>query len=48
MAEVLVVLFIVLTLVTLVGHGIWVLLAWLFRALSGEAPPPRPHRALLD
>lgn len=48
MAQVLIVLFIVLALVTLVGHAIWVLLAWLFRTLSDEAPRPRSHHAILD
>src|SRR5215510_14705766 len=48
---VLIVLFILLVIVTLVGHGIWVTLAWFFRAVSGKngepsvrsAPPTGPH-----
>jgi len=50
MGEVLVVLFFVLTIVTLVGHGIWVMVAAIFRALAASSagegsdhPVPCPH-----
>src|SRR5687767_10241295 len=29
-----------LILVTLVGHGIWVVLAWFFREIGGQKPQP--------
>lgn len=38
---VLIFLFILLVIVTLVGHGIWLVLAWFFRALSGSKRKPR-------
>jgi hypothetical protein len=39
----LIVLFVLLAIMTLVGHGIWLFLAWLVRLLSGtdNAPPPQ-------
>jgi hypothetical protein len=37
--EILIALLIVIALITLVGHGIWVLLAMIFRALGGNAEP---------
>src|SRR5260370_24745160 len=37
---VLIVLFILLVIVTLVGHGIWLVLAWFFRSLSGSKRKP--------
>jgi hypothetical protein len=42
----LLILLIVLTLVTLVGHGIWVLLAWLFGALAAAEPAEPPVAAI--
>ena len=41
MEELLVLLF-VLAIVMLVGHGLWVLVAWFFRAISGQQKPVGP------
>ncbi len=44
----LIILFILLVFVTLVGHGIWVVLAWFFRELSGDKPEPRVQTLSLE
>ncbi len=44
----LVFLFFFLGLITLVGHTIWLALAWLFRALSGKNPPTSPQHESLN
>src|SRR3954452_21725798 len=33
---------VVLGIITLIGHGIWVLLAWFFRLLGSRSPRPIP------
>jgi hypothetical protein len=51
--EVFIILFILLTIITLIGHGIWVFLAWFLRTVSGNqkeagipsiSTPPEPPR----
>src|SRR4030095_2036066 len=51
--EVLIILFVLLAIITLIGHGIWVFLAWFLRTVSGNQketsfptispPTPRPE-----
>jgi hypothetical protein len=42
LGEVIIAVLLFLAVITVVGHGIWVLLAWLFRLISGSPPAQRP------